>query len=241
MPTMNRHLPHVKIDQFEGPFDLLLELAAAERVDITSISLGKITDDFLHYIRAHVIDPLVKGDFLIVAATLLAMKIRKLLPRLEVTSPNEANVAPITLRLRIYALYREQALHIRESWGTMRLLPVGFWQEELKSVAFAPLLPIKPAALAAHMEKVIALAPRPPMPTKHMVRTGRSLQQCLELWQTYLGQAPSVTFQEAMKTINREDIALSLLAALEMHRQGQVQLQQDTIFSSLYVTQRSKN
>ena len=74
--------PNIKLDNFEGPFDLLLELARANKVDLTKISLSKITDSFLQYINNHKLPDIIQADFAIVAATLLLLKLKLLLPSL---------------------------------------------------------------------------------------------------------------------------------------------------------------
>ncbi len=71
----------VRLDVFEGPFDLLLGLIARHKLDVTEVALSKVTDDFIAYIRGRPEWDLGQAtEFLVVAATLLDLKAARLLP-----------------------------------------------------------------------------------------------------------------------------------------------------------------
>ncbi len=74
---------HIELPQFEGPFDLLLFFIERDEIDIRNIPIAQITDDFLAYIKAaQKLDLSLAGEFLLVAATLMSIKARVLIPRL---------------------------------------------------------------------------------------------------------------------------------------------------------------
>jgi len=85
----------VHLDVFEGPFDLLLGLIAKHQLDITEISLGQVTDDFIAYIRAmgEEWDLDEASEFLVVAATLLDLKAARLLPSASVEDEEDLHAA----------------------------------------------------------------------------------------------------------------------------------------------------
>src|SRR5690606_42087641 len=75
----------VRLDNFEGPFDLLLSLISKHELEITEVALAKVTDDFLAIVREHKDWDLSQAsEFLVVAATLLDLKAARLLPQGEV-------------------------------------------------------------------------------------------------------------------------------------------------------------
>lgn len=75
----------IKIKQFEGPFDLLLFFIERDELDIYDIPIAKITDDFLHYIRdIEALNIDIASEFILVAATLMRIKAKMLIPRKEV-------------------------------------------------------------------------------------------------------------------------------------------------------------
>src|SRR3989338_9236417 len=94
-----------KLEQFEGPLHLLLELIEAEKLDITSIALSKVTDQFLDYLtETSDLHPEELADFLVVAARLLLIKSRALLPSLTGEGDEEAD---LERQLKIYREYYE--------------------------------------------------------------------------------------------------------------------------------------
>src|SRR3978361_1897393 len=72
----------VRLDNFEGPFELLLSLITKHKLDVTEVALSRVTDEFLEFISAHgkVWDLGQATEFLVVAATLLDLKVARLLP-----------------------------------------------------------------------------------------------------------------------------------------------------------------
>ena len=100
----------IVLPQFEGPFDLLLFFIERDELDICNIPIAKITDDFLQYIQdAKALDISLAGEFLVVAATLLSIKARVLLPRLPKNEEGE-DIDPrqeLVDRLLEYKRYKE--------------------------------------------------------------------------------------------------------------------------------------
>lgn len=114
----------VRIDSFEGPFDLLLYLVSRQKVDIGSISITEIADQYLAEVaRMHTLDLEVASDFLLVASTLLEIKAESLLPRqrddieeeFEELAPSEARDI-LCDRLLTYKQYKNVAHALQERW-----------------------------------------------------------------------------------------------------------------------------
>lgn len=81
---------HVKLDVFTGPFDLLLHLIQKHKIDIYDIPIAQIADEFVEYLEnAELVDVELAGDFLVMAATLMQIKARMLLPRPPVDAESE--------------------------------------------------------------------------------------------------------------------------------------------------------
>lgn len=126
----------VKIENFDGPFELLLSLVSKDKVDIGSISITEIADQYLAEIqRIKALDLNVASDFLLVAATLLEIKAQSLLPKPQIEldddvaelSPNEARDILVD-RLMNYKKYKNAAgaLYERfEAEGRMHSRPFG--------------------------------------------------------------------------------------------------------------------
>lgn len=106
----------VKIDAFQGPVDLLLYLVKRQEVDIFDIPIARITDQFLEYLRLlEIIDVEQAGEFLVMAATLMEIKSRMLLPRAEVADEAEADPRlELVRQLLEYKKFKDAAARLEE-------------------------------------------------------------------------------------------------------------------------------
>src|SRR3989344_8534040 len=98
----------IKIEQFEGPLDLLLNLIEEQKLDITTVSLAKVTEQFLNYVKGlQEKDPTHLASFLVIAAKLLVIKSKALLPNLEIDMELEEEAADLTVQLLLYKKFKE--------------------------------------------------------------------------------------------------------------------------------------
>lgn len=119
--SMNAALPHFKTPAFEGPLDLLLHLIRANQVDIYDIPIAEITQQYLAYIEMlEAFDLAVAGEYLVMAATLMEIKSRMLLPQQPVSEEEEAEDprAELVARLLEYQQYQGTVETLRgwEEW-----------------------------------------------------------------------------------------------------------------------------
>jgi segregation and condensation protein A len=233
-------LPPVKLETFEGPYDLLIELARTRQLDLSTVSLRHITDAFLDYIRKHRINREVQGDFLVVASTLLLLKIQHLLP--DLSAQEQEEVVKFTDRLRMYQLYRAQAHHLQSAWGDRRLYPARYTMVARRAgdVPFRCIPPdISKGGVATHMREAIDAMPKPPHPRAHLRVRGRTLQECLHIFSERLQRVQSLIFQSSMKYDSSSDAAVSFLAILELARNGTITLHQQSHFADIYIRKNS--
>lgn len=110
---------NIKIDIFEGPLDLLLQLIKASEIDIYNIPIAEITDQYIEYIRSmEELDLEVASEFLVMAATLLEIKSKMLLPKKQLISGEEiSEIDPrqeLVDKLMEYKRYKEFATMLKE-------------------------------------------------------------------------------------------------------------------------------
>ena len=112
----------VKTESFEGPLDLLLTLIEKRKLFINDISLAKVTDDFIIYIKEFENFPMEQSaQFILIASTLLLIKSKSLLPTLTLTEEEQASVEDLESRLKIYQRSKELAEHIKTRFGVQIL------------------------------------------------------------------------------------------------------------------------
>lgn len=111
----------VKLTEFEGPLDLLLFFIKRDELDITNIPISRITQEFLEYLHLMAsLDLEVAGEFIVMAATLMQIKVRMLLPRDESVPDEEDPRAELVRRLIEYKRYKEMAQEFGSLEGEAR-------------------------------------------------------------------------------------------------------------------------
>ena len=233
---------HVALEQFEGPFDLLLTLIARRRLDVTELALAEVTDEFLAHMRADW-DLGHASEFLVVAATLLALKAHRLLPRdseeeddedLELLEARDLLFA----RLLQYRAYKQAAAHLRErADSAQRSHPrvVGLAPE------LAALLPRLVSTLGAEdlarvAAQVLSRRLEDGVQTVHLHEAVPVAQQ-VGLIALRLRRHGSLTFtQIAADADHRAVVVARFLALLILYRQGSVDLDQDQPMDEITVT-----
>lgn len=232
----------VALPQFEGPFDLLLSLIARRRLDVTELALAEVTDEFLDYMRADW-NLASASEFLVVAATLLALKAHRLLPH----DPEEDDGEDIELleardllfaRLLQYRAYKQAAAAIAHQAATAtRAHPrvVGL------SPQLAALLPrlvstITPEELARLAARAFTRPGPPGVQTVHLHERVPVTEQ-LGLLAQRVREAGTLTFTELTADADRTAMVVArFLALLILHRQGSVDLEQDEAMSEITVS-----
>ena len=134
----------IKLRQFEGPFDLLLFFIQRDELDINDIPIAKITDDFLQYVRQmESLNIDLASEFILVAATLMRIKAKILIPRKEIDEAgNEIDPRDeLVKRLLEYKRYKEtiDAFRVKEE-NQMNKVIRGNVKKELKLIADSALV-----------------------------------------------------------------------------------------------------
>lgn len=238
----------VALDVFNGPFELLLQLINRHELDITEVSLSLVTDEFIARIAdmegtdGAALDEM--SEFLEVAATLLDMKIARLLPQGAVV--DAADVAALEARDLLFArLLQYRAFVEASQWFAQQLTVES--QRQVRSIAVAVEHRAEPAALKWTLSlqefgviAAAALAPKelPTVTFEHLHAPAVSLhEQTLQVVQL-LQEAPAQTlsFRALISTNPERSIVVArFLAILELHRRSAVTLTQQTPLGELLV------
>jgi segregation and condensation protein A len=241
----HQHGFEVHLDNFEGPFDLLLGLIAKHKLDITEVSLHKVTDEFIAHIRARGTewDLDQASYFLLVAATLLDLKAARLLPAGEVEDEEDLALLEardlLFARLLQYRAYKEVAAVFagriaRESRRFARTVPM--------EPRFAGLLPevligLGPAEFARLAAKTLAPKPVPTVSVEHIYAPQASVREQANLLVERLRRVERATFRTlTADCAGTFEIVARFLAVLELYREQAVSLEQLEPLGELYVT-----
>jgi len=240
-------LPPVSLDAFEGPLDLLLHLIREHRVNIADIPILQITDQYLAYLRAmEAMNLNVAGEFLLMAATLLEIKSRMLLPkppRAEEAEEGEDPKQALIQRLEDYQRYKafvstlseweddRRALFFRGqgAYGDLYELPVGFGD-------------LNPGALLKAIQRLLAEAGDDGgMAVTSVRRQKITLRLAMaSLWRKVQRAGTNgILFDECFaRPLVRLEIVLTFLALLELLRQDRLEASQDALLGMITLTAR---
>ncbi len=118
METQNYQSYQIKVNGFEGPFGLLLDLVEKRKLFINDVSLSAVTEDFLNYMSK--LEGLYPGEissFVLVASTLLLIKSKSLLPNLNLTDEEKGDIKNLEERLRLYELFIKLGGNVKSMFG----------------------------------------------------------------------------------------------------------------------------
>ena len=235
----------VHLDNFEGPFDLLLSLISKHKLDITEIALSAVTDEFIAHIRAlaDAWDLDQASYFLVVAATLLDLKAARLLPSGEVEDEEDLALLEardlLFARLLQYRAYKEVSAVFS---GRMAAAARRFPRRVPIEPRFASLLPevllglgpVEFARIAA-----LTLAPKPPpvVSIEHIHSPKASVREQAQIITGKLKALGRATFRNlTADCAGTFEVVARFLALLELYREDSVSFEQVTALGELYVS-----
>jgi segregation and condensation protein A len=234
---------HVRLENFEGPFDLLLTLISRRQLDVTEVALSKVTDEFLSYLTAAGEWDLGQAtEFLVIASTLLDLKAARLLPAGDVEDEEDLALLEardlLFARLLQYRAYKLAAAYLAEleraqsrRHGRSADLEPRFAQ--LLPDILIGVTPVRFAALAA-----AALAPKPvhELRIDHVHVPRVSVREHMLLIRERLRQRGAATFRAVVADCqNTLEVVARFLALLELYRDGAVAFDQAAALAELRI------
>ncbi len=234
----------VKLSNFEGPFDLLLQLIGKHKLDVTEIALSVVTDEFIAHLRAlgDELDLDQASEFLVVAATLLDLKTARLLPAAEVDDEDDLELLEardlLFARLLQYKAYKQAAAFLRER----EIEAAGrYARDAALEPRFADLMPEVSLALSAEQFAVLAaraLAPKVPevISVAHLHAPAVSVAEQLLVVRNHLVRSGTSSFRALTADCGHTlEVVARFLALLELYRQQRVSFEQLTPLGELHV------
>jgi len=238
----------VHLTNFDGPFDLLLQLISRHKVDITEVSLSLVTDEFIAYIRA--LELSGEGwrldqatEFLVVAATLLDLKAARLLPSGEVEDEEDLALLEardiLFARLLQYRAFKE----IAASFQTMiEAADKAFPRVVALDPALAALLPevligVGPERFASIAERVLTPKSPPVVAIEHLHMALVSVSEQSKLVVEALRHSKTMSFRSLCHDADSTMVVVArFLALLDLYRQGNLRFNQVIALGELQIS-----
>jgi segregation and condensation protein A len=225
----------VSLSNFDGPFDLLLNLISKQELDITEVSLSKVTDEFISYLRHLGPDEELDeaSEFLVVAATLLDMKVAGLLPQGELVDAE--SVALLEARDLLFArLLQYRAFKEVSAWFERCLQREGRrhtrsvrLDEKYRNAVPELVWSLNPDDFAALA--LLAMTPKeiPRVGLDHLHAPLISIREQAAIVVTLLRDAGSLTFRELIAGVNQSGVVVArFLSVLELYRHAALSFEQ---------------
>lgn len=227
----------IKLEQFEGPLDLLLQLTENQELDISEVSLSQVTDQYVIYIQEADIDPHEIADFLSVAARLLLIKSKILLPFFETESDEDQ--LDLAEQLKVYSQYIEISKVLDTLWKQHNVsysriklqIPKNDEQE------FVPPPNVDASVLHEAFTQVVErIRPIIKLPEKTLKKVV-SLKERIEYLSSALLTKKSFHFSETLTEKNNQELIVTFLALLELVKQRRAVVAQHDGLGDIYIEQ----
>jgi segregation and condensation protein A len=235
----------VRIEQFEGPLDLLLHLVGRARIDIEDIFVSKVTGQYLEYVSSmEALSMESASEFLEMAATLLYIKSRMMLPSEQVEEEEEDPEQDLISRLKTYKIFKEAAESLKgyeaKAERVHFKLPeeIGFPEEKLLIEqmtlddlisAYMEVLGRQPDTALEHIEEV------------EIRKDAYTIRERSRYIMHMLNQGGMTTFAALFSEArSRLEVAVTFVALLNMLHKNLVSIQQDGCFDEIYISKRAE-
>ncbi len=231
-----------KLKEFDGPLDLLLTLIGKAQIDIRDIFVSEITDQYLDIVRnAPDLDMDEASDFLLMAATLLEIKSRAMLPRPPKTEDETDPETELIRRLEEYKLFRETAESMKAFENAAKSVFTKLPEEY-------PLPPqeveLTGLTLAGLQEAFLRIWQRRPQldddpesnhyAPRNIHRDSHTVQECMLNLLYRIRKKRRMRFEDAFSEApTREEVVTYFLAVLELLKLGQMHAKQDTVYGGI--------
>ncbi len=209
----------VRLDQFSGPMEKLLELIEEQKLEITQVSLAAVTGDFIKHVEGlgERVDSNILADFVVVASRLLLIKSKTLLPSLELTEEEQGDIVDLELRLRLYQEYKLANAHIQKLWN--RNQP-AYSRPLLSALGersfFYPPKNVDVKKMESAMQGLFTVLQGLLPETKKIKIAVVSLQDKIAELTTRLSEAAEHNFKGLSSSKNRNEVIVLFLAVLHM-------------------------
>lgn len=227
------------LDKFSGPLDLLLSLVEEEKLSINEISLSKVAEEYIAYLRS--LEEMPKEElaaFLVIASTLMLIKSRSLIPNLKLTEEEEIDIKDLERRLITYKFFRKlgeslkglnkQGKHLygREAYAGMQAV-------------FFPPKDVTAETLSKIVGELLTAIPLKESLPEDTLKKAISLEEKMDELKNRLESMAAVNFEEMRKNGKAKvEIIVSFLAVLELVRQGFAIFEQKGTFANIDIKKK---
>lgn len=222
----------VQLEEYSGPLDLLLRLIEQQELDITKVSLAKVADQFIAYMNLKAVTPEETADFLVIAAKLLYIKSKALLPTLELEDEDGIDLEK---QLKMYKEYLEASKKIQKILKKKR---VGFAKEKLPEGITNQVFYVPQSVTAKRLKNVFEqvinrIKPILILPRKIIEKSIKLSERIQQIRDLIMKEACTSFNKLICDSKSKTERIISFLAILELTKQKFIQVDQDRLFDDI--------
>lgn len=230
----------IKTPSYEGPFEVVLDLIEARKLLVNELALASITDEFIQHVKAQTTFPVEEtANFIQIAATLLLIKSKSLIPDLTLTEEEQHDVDDLKRRLETYERMREASRELSRIFGKHVMLSAG---EKKPEAMFAPSRDMATEALADALAKVMAAREEVEKLPEARVKPMVTIEEMMDQLASRVQKALTMSFKDfAGSNKEKVEIIVSFLALLELVKQGAVAAEQYDTHGDIRISHTGTN
>ena len=239
----------VRAGSFEGPLDLLLSLIEQHKLFVNEISLAEVTNEYITYIRSlssietnkRIADV---SYFVLIAATLILIKSKSLLPNLTLSSDEEEKITDLESRLKLYQIIKNASIDIKNNFGTQVIFfpPERVWSEPL----FSPDERITIPEMFSCIQGVLAHVPvEKEKPPEVEIKKVINIDEMISSLTDRIQSAMNISFRQFAASHSASSaqevkvhVIVSFLAMLELVREGIIDVIQNNSFEDIAINKQ---
>ncbi len=233
-----RSIMKIKTEQFDGPLDLLVQMIDNQKLDINDVSLGSIANQFVGHIKDNPnINPEEMANFLAVAAKLLLIKSRTLLPYL-VRDDDEGEIKDFANQLKIYKDFLDASKKVEEILEGRKFMYAREFNKKMlaESIIFYPPKNVNKKVLHNVFKEITGRLKIEDNIEEDAITKAISIEDKMSKIQDLLKKLNSLNFNSLLeKNITKIDIIVSFLAMLELMKQRTVVVEQGELFENISI------
>jgi len=233
---------NIQTKSYNGPFELVLDLIEARKLLVNDLTLANITEDFIQHVRAQAGFPVEEtANFIQIAATLLLIKSKSLIPDLTLSEDENADVEDLKRRLAAYEKVRDASRELARIFGKTSMVPAG---ERLPEPSFAPSRDLSKDALAEALARVLSARKEVEQLPTARVKPLVTIEEMMDRLAKRVQAAMTLSFKEFSKGAKdpstglgagKIEIIVSFLALLELVKQGAVAAEQYDTYGDIRI------
>ena len=241
---METEVYNVKTCNFEGPFGLLLNLVEQRKLFINEISLAQVTEDYLNYVNSlGNLTPAEITSFLVVAATLILIKSKSLLPNLNLTDEEEGDIKKLEDRLKLYEFYNRLAVNLKDTFGKRIIFSAGEKRNDF--LVFLPDDQITTESMMTFAQNALGRIPKKVFLPEVEVRKVISIEEMINKLTDRIQTSLTMNFKDfsghssgSGRAVSKEErvvVIVGFLAMLELIRNGILNAIQENNFEDIII------